>query len=86
MISGQYWARLRHSGCVWINQSRTELKWFHISLSGSGATIERFFSLDAFNRVGTVVGIGTDVSLWGWVDGSRSTGASRSISRLRSHK
>ena len=65
----------RQPGCIWINQIRTELEWFHTFFSGNGATIERFFSLDAFNRVGTVFETGADASprgLGGWlsIDGA----------------
>ena len=58
-----------------MKQIKTELTWFDTFFSGNGARIERFFSLDAYNRVGTVVEIGTDASPWGlggWlsIDGS----------------
>ena len=33
--------------------------------SGSGLSIERFFSVDAYRRTGTIVEIGTDASVWG---------------------
>ena len=44
---------------------KIELGWFSTFFLGNGASVERFFSLDAFNRVGTVVEIGTDASPWG---------------------
>ena len=66
---------IKHPGCIWAKQIKTEMIWFDTFFSGNGASIERFFSLDAFNRVGAVVEIGTDASPWGlggWlsIDGS----------------
>ena len=55
----------RHPGHVWVKQIKIELDWFHSFFAGNGPTVERFFSIDAFNRVGTVVEIGTDASPWG---------------------
>lgn len=54
-----------HIGCVWTKQFRTSLLWFHTLFTGKGRRIERYFSLDSFNRVGTRVEIGTDASPWG---------------------
>ena len=45
-----------------MKQIQIELDWFHSFFAGNGPTVERFFSIDAFNRVGAVVEIGTDAS------------------------
>ena len=50
---------------LWIKQVQTELRWFHTFFLGNGTSIERFFALDAYNRVGTIIEIGTDASPWG---------------------
>ena len=50
---------------VWIARIQTELAWFRSFFLGKGVSIERFFSLSAFHRTGTVVEIGTDASPWG---------------------
>ena len=55
----------RHPNCVCSLQTDTETKWPITFFTGHGATIERFFSLDAYSRVGTTVVIGTDASPWG---------------------
>ena len=55
----------RHPNYIWSLQIDTDTKWFLTFFTGHGATIERFFSLDAYNRVGTTVVIGTDASPWG---------------------
>jgi hypothetical protein len=52
-------------GCIWASQIETETAWLRAFFTGKGATVERFFSLDAYNRVGTVVALGTDASPWG---------------------
>lgn len=54
-----------HPGCVWAMQILTEVTWFHTFFKGNGTRIERYFSVAAFNRVGTLVEIGTDASPWG---------------------
>ena len=54
-----------HPGHVWVKQIQVELDWLHTFFSGNGPTVERFFSIDAFNRVGTVGEIGTGASPWG---------------------
>ena len=72
-----------HPGCVWTKQIITELIWFDVFVAGNGQRIERFFSLDAYNRVGTIVEIGTDASPWGIGDGSPSMESSPNTS-LRS--
>ena len=51
------------------------LRWFQAFFTDGGNRIERFFSLEAYNRTGPVVEIGTDASPWGmggWlsIDGS----------------
>ena len=55
----------RHPNCVWSLQIDTETKWFTTLFTGHGATIERFFSLDAYNRGGATVVVGADASPWG---------------------
>ena len=52
-------------GRVWVRAIRTELKWCHSFFSGSGLSVKRFFSVDAYCRRGTKVEIGTDASPWG---------------------
>ena len=52
-------------GSVWTKQIKQELQWFRAFFKGNGPSVERFFSIDAFSRVGTIVGIGTDASPWG---------------------
>ena len=52
-------------GCIWASQIATETEWLKAFFTGKGATVERFFSVDAYNRVGAVVAIGTDASPWG---------------------
>ena len=54
-----------HPGCIWTKQIQTELTWFLVFFRGQGTTVERFFTLDAYNRTGTIVEIGTDASPWG---------------------
>ena len=50
---------------VWTKQIVVELRWFQAFFSEGGSRIERFFSLEAYNRTGPVVEIGTDASPWG---------------------
>lgn len=52
-------------GSVRTKQIKQGLQWFRAFFKGNGPSVERFFSIDAFNRVGTIVGIGTDASPWG---------------------
>ena len=52
-------------GCIWARQIEQEVTWFRAFFEGKGTSVERFFSLDAYNRAGTVVEIGTDASPWG---------------------
>ena len=52
-------------GCIWRAQIQTELDWFTAFFTGKGTSMERFFSVDAYNRVGTIIEIGTDASCWG---------------------
>ena len=52
-------------GCIWSSQIITETEWLKAFFTGKGATVERFFTVDAYNRAGTVVEIGTDASPWG---------------------
>lgn len=62
------WAALGpagHPACGWTRHVTTEMHWFYTFFNNKGAKVERYFSLDAFNRVGTVVEIGTDASPWG---------------------
>ena len=54
-----------HPGVIWTKQIITELHWFDTFFAGNGARIERFFSVDAYRRSGTIVEIGTDASPWG---------------------
>jgi hypothetical protein len=51
-------------GCIWRAQIQTELDWF-TAFNGNGTSVERFFSVDAYNRVGTIIEIGIDASCWG---------------------
>ena len=74
-------------GCIWARQIETETAWFRAFFEGKGASVERFFSLEAYNRVGTVVEIGTDASPWGlggWlaIDGNTVEYFTSPISRL----
>jgi hypothetical protein len=55
----------KHPHCIYTKQVDVELKWFQKCFKGEGIKIERFFTIDAFNRTGTVVEIGTDASPWG---------------------
>ena len=55
----------RHPNCVWSLQIGTETKLSITFFTGHGAAIVRFFSLDAYNRVGATVVIGTNASPWG---------------------
>ena len=50
---------------LWAKQINVELVWFDVFFSGRGQRIERFFSIDSYNRNGTLVEIGTDASVWG---------------------
>ena len=52
-------------GLLWAKQINVELVWFDVFFSGKGQRIERFFSIDSYNRNGTLVEIGTDASVWG---------------------
>ena len=59
-------------GCIWASQIETETEWLRAFFDGSGATVDRFFSIDAYNRVGIEVVLGTDASPWGlggWLGG-----------------
>ena len=70
-----------YPGCVWVKQIRSVLDWFHSFFAGNGPATEPSFPLDAFNRVGTVVEIGTDAPPWGLAGGWQLTASLRSISR-----
>ena len=52
-------------GCIWARQIETEEEWFRAFFTGHGTSVERFFAIDAYNRNGTKVTIGTDASPWG---------------------
>ena len=52
-------------GCIWARQIETETMWLRVIFTGNGASVERFFSLHAYNRLGTIVEIGTDAPPWG---------------------
>ena len=54
----------RHPSHVWVKQIQIELDWLYTFFACNGPTVERFFSIDAFNRVGTIVEIGVDASPW----------------------
>ena len=60
-----------HLGMVWTKQIKQELQWVRTFFEGNGPCVERFFSIDAFNRTGTVVVQGADASPWDLVDGCR---------------
>lgn len=49
----------------WTRQIIHALRWFKAFFDKEGSHLERFFSMDAFNRRGTVVEIDTDASPWG---------------------
>ena len=51
--------------CIYTKQVAVELEFFQKCFKGEGLKVERFFTIDAFNRTGTVVEIGTDASPWG---------------------
>ena len=36
-------------GCIWRAQIQTELDWFTAFFNGNGTSVERFFSVDAYN-------------------------------------
>ena len=64
------WAALnKHSptkpGCTWRKQILPALTFFLAFFTQEGAHLERFFTLEAFKRMGTVIEIGTDASPWG---------------------
>jgi len=71
-------------GCIWRAQIQTELDWFTAFFTGKGTSMERFFSVDAYNRVGTIIEIGTDASCWGLRGWLRSMASSPSTPRLHS--
>lgn len=68
----QFWAALYSTdnggapfNCIWTLQIIHALRWFKAFFDKEGNHLERFFSLDASNRKGTAVEIGTDASPWG---------------------
>ena len=48
-----------------MRQILPSLKWFQASFSSGGSKIERFFSLEAYLRIGSTVELGTGASPWG---------------------
>ena len=54
-----------HPNCVWKKQIESSIQWFITFSKGNGTKLDRVFSLDAYNRVGTVIEMGTDASPWG---------------------
>ena len=51
--------------CVWTKQIKTTLRWFQSFFDAEGTRLERVYTLEAYQRAGTVIEIGTDASPWG---------------------
>jgi len=52
-------------GTIWTKQIASSLQWYSAFFAKEGSHVERFFSVTAYLRQGTVVEIGTDASPWG---------------------
>ena len=52
-------------GTIWTKQIAQSLQWYSAFFAKKGTHVERFFSVSAYLRQGTVVEIGTDASPWG---------------------
>ena len=51
--------------CVWTKQIKPTLHWFQAFFENEGGQLCRIFTLEAYQRTGTHVEIGTDASPWG---------------------
>ena len=53
------------AGCRWVRQCIIPLQWILAFFAGTSGQLERFFTLDAYLRIGYSVVITTDASPWG---------------------